>query len=98
MKELIVKMRNFYSADLSLVDIETEDDNKHSSVRLEDGKILVFEYLPLNDPNWWFYIEENIEDYYASIQKVEWIMKGITEEEKERIEDIIEDIKEEIPV
>jgi hypothetical protein len=71
MKELTVKMREFYSADLSLVDVETIDDNKHSNIRLEDRKILVFEYVLFNDPSWCFYIEENIEDYYASIKNVE---------------------------
>jgi hypothetical protein len=98
MKEFTVKMREFYTADLSLVDVNTIDDKHHLSVRLEDGKILVLEYLPSNDPAWCFYLEENMEDYYESIRKVEWIMEEISKEEKETIEDIIEDTTEKIPV
>ena len=91
METLNAKMKEFYSSDLSLVDVETIDGNKHSSVELEDGKILVFEYIPVNDPSWCFYIEK-IEDYYTSIRKVDWIMEEITEEEKETIENIIDDM------
>ncbi|OEG62890.1 MAG: hypothetical protein BHK79_00505 [Halanaerobium sp. MDAL1] len=94
MEELTVKMRDFYSEDVSLVNVETLDDNKHSSVRTEDGKVLVFEYIPFNDPSWCFYVEKNMEDYYNSIKKVDWIMDNVDQETKEVIEDTIKETKE----
>lgn len=67
-----------------------ESGNTHVSFESDDGKIIVFEYIPDNYPAAVMYACSTAEEYFGTIKEVEWIKDNMEvssryEEVKDRI-------------
>ena len=49
------------------------EDAIHQSWQLADGKVIVFESIPINYPSNALIVYENIDEYIESIREVDWI-------------------------
>jgi len=68
----------------------------HVAWKLRNGKILVVEYIPYNNPHTSVCIYENYEEYVEAISDVDWIVFGIEEtkdlEDPEEIKKVLLDL------
>jgi hypothetical protein len=95
MIKLAINKHGLYESKQSLVDVWDLEDRIHRSVIVPDtdgnSKVLSYEQIPANYPEWSFLVFESLEEYYEAIKDVDWIMDEVTDNDLENLKELIEE-------
>lgn len=88
-----IKMLRLIESKQALVNVITEDMGYiHASAVVKGdnntNKVLSFEYIPVNYPQWSFLVFDSLKEYYDAIKDVDWIMDELKPEVKKRFQEV----------
>ena len=87
---MLIDIETYQDKKTALIDVEKLQIGKvHRSVPTNSDEILAYEQNLENYPSWAILVFDDAEEYLKEIRNVDWIMKEISDEELETIENLI---------